>query len=102
MVKKSKVYPSRKLDQFVIRMPNGLRERLVGQANRNKRSTNAEIINILQNSLERNLIIAGTDEGHVGLRDQLARSMEIIMFQSSKAQSLLQQLENANWKTDDK
>ena len=53
MVKKPKIYPSRKLDQFVIRMPEGMREKLAGAAARNKRSMNAEIVSNLQEWIDR-------------------------------------------------
>ena len=37
-------YPSDKLDQFVLRLPDGLRDALKKAAKRNERSMNAEIL----------------------------------------------------------
>ena len=44
-------YPSRLADRFMIRMPDGWRERLKENAARNRRSMNAEILCILQGAL---------------------------------------------------
>lgn len=43
-----KDYPSRKLDQFVVRFPDGMRDRIRDAAAENKRSMNAEIIATLE------------------------------------------------------
>lgn len=44
--------PSRHLDQYVVRFPDGLRDRLKAEAKRNNRSLNAEIIARLESSLD--------------------------------------------------
>lgn len=41
---------SRKLDQYIVRFPDGMRERLKSEAAKNRRSLNAEIIDRLENS----------------------------------------------------
>ena len=41
--------PSRHLDQFVVRMPKGMRDRLKNEAIANGRSLNAEIVSRLHN-----------------------------------------------------
>ncbi|WP_202364420.1 Arc family DNA-binding protein [Mesorhizobium sp. L-2-11] len=42
-----KISPSDLVDKFVLRMPDGMRERIAIEAHRNKRSMNAEIIEVL-------------------------------------------------------
>lgn len=44
-------YPSRLADRFIIRLPDGWRERLKENAARNRRSMNAEVLCILQGAL---------------------------------------------------
>lgn len=40
--------PSRKLDQYIVRFPDGLRDRIKAAAEENKRSMNAEIVATLE------------------------------------------------------
>jgi hypothetical protein len=47
---KEKNYPSRTADQFVVRLPDGMRDRIAESAKANKRSMNAEIVARLQES----------------------------------------------------
>lgn len=49
---KSETYPSRMLDKVVIRLPDGMRERLKRSADNLGRSTNSEIVKRLQSSFE--------------------------------------------------
>ncbi len=44
--------PSRKQDQFIVRMPDGMRERVKKVSELNKRSMNAEIIRAIQAHLK--------------------------------------------------
>lgn len=44
--------PSRGVDQFVLRFPNGIRERIREEAEQNGRSMNSEILDRLEASLE--------------------------------------------------
>lgn len=41
--------PSKTAEQFVVRLPDGMRERIAESAERHSRSMNAEIVQILQN-----------------------------------------------------
>nr|WP_303705420.1 Arc family DNA-binding protein [Brevundimonas naejangsanensis] len=41
-------YPSRASPKMMIRMPNGLRERIQESAKRNRRSANAEVVVVLE------------------------------------------------------
>lgn len=43
-----KPYPSDKLDQYIVRFPNGMRDRIKAAATANSRSMNAEIIATLE------------------------------------------------------
>ncbi|WP_173088923.1 Arc family DNA-binding protein [Devosia sp. 1635] len=44
--------PSRKLDQYIVRFPEGMRDVLKAEAEKNKRSMNAEIVHRLERTLE--------------------------------------------------
>ncbi|QNB13421.1 Arc family DNA-binding protein [Paraburkholderia tropica] len=43
--------PSRSAAQFVVRLPDGMRDRIAAEAEKNKRSMNAEIVARLEASL---------------------------------------------------
>lgn len=45
-------FPSRGLDKFVVRFPDGMRDRIREAAERSGRSMNAEIIHRLQSTLD--------------------------------------------------
>lgn len=59
--------PSRKLDQFPVRMPDGMRDRVKIAAHVNGRSMNAEIVLALEAHLE-----GKGSEGGMSLRDHFA------------------------------
>lgn len=40
--------PSRKMDQFIVRLPDGMRERIKNAADENNRSMNAEVVAALE------------------------------------------------------
>jgi hypothetical protein len=40
--------PSKQLEQFVVRLPDGMREQMKASAERNKRSMNAEIVSAIE------------------------------------------------------
>lgn len=46
------MYPSRDLDKFVLRMPEGMRDNIRIEAVRNKRSMNAEIVYHLERAYD--------------------------------------------------
>ena len=46
-----KIYPSDAQERFMIRMPDGMRDRIALEAKLNKRSMNAEIVSILDSHL---------------------------------------------------
>lgn len=43
--------PIREYDRFIVRLPDGLRERLQQRAKLNDRSMNAEVVSMLENGL---------------------------------------------------
>lgn len=48
---KQALYSSRTADKFVVRLPDGMRERIAGHAKTNHRSMNSEIISRLEESM---------------------------------------------------
>ncbi|TNB46530.1 Arc family DNA-binding protein [Martelella lutilitoris] len=55
-------FPSRELDKYVLRMPDGLRDRIKRVAEENGRSMNAEMIARLEGSLEQDEVSKITKE----------------------------------------
>ena len=51
MQKTKRNYASRKLDQFVVRLPDGMRDEIFEAAKKNNRSMNAEIVARLSESV---------------------------------------------------
>jgi plasmid stability protein len=51
LMTKDKNYPSRVADQFVVRLPDGMRDKIAEEAKKNNRSMNAEIVGRLEASL---------------------------------------------------
>ena len=45
-------YPSSKAEQYIVRFPQGMRERIKARAAENMRSMNSEIVLMLQRGLE--------------------------------------------------
>lgn len=62
MKKVAPTYPSRKLEQFVVRLPDGMRQQLAKLAKRNNRSMNAEIVSILHSGLARSGVKVASTE----------------------------------------
>lgn len=75
----AKKYPSRELDKFILRLPDGMRDAIAASAKANNRTMNAEIILRLQKSFavdppeaRRNLPLVGqSDEGDEALPEGL-------------------------------
>lgn len=49
---KKEQFPSQKLDQYMLRFPDGMRDQLKAEAAKNNRSLNAEIIDRLELTLD--------------------------------------------------
>jgi hypothetical protein len=67
---KQAVYTSRTADKFVVRLPDGMRERVAEVARRNHRSMNSEIIARLDESLEAPVLQANIDPNSVTLHER--------------------------------
>lgn len=59
--------PSRTQDQFIVRLPDGMRDRIKYLADRNGRSMNAEIVSVLEQAFPP-LITASETQIEVALR----------------------------------
>lgn len=86
---------SRTADKFVVRLPDGMRERVAEVARTNHRSMNSEIIDRLEQSLLNNRLKPAQSESPVqsesvdteGLKSELSRAYRIIdrLLQNSTA-----------------
>ncbi|EKY1941887.1 Arc family DNA-binding protein [Cronobacter turicensis] len=93
-------FPSQEMDRFNLRFPEGMRELIAERARRNGRSMNSEIIQIIEDALNRdNLINAAVDEN---ISDKLDESKvselellqeKIIAIQKSEVNLLRKQVE---------
>lgn len=54
--------PSRSLDKFMVRLPDGMRERLAASARANRRSMNAELIIHLDAALAQQSVAVAQSE----------------------------------------
>jgi hypothetical protein len=45
-------FPSERMERFIVRMPDGMRDRIKAEAEKNNRSMNAEIVSLIQYALE--------------------------------------------------
>ena len=54
-------FPSQEMDRFNVRLPAGMRDAIADRAKANGRSMNSEIVQILQDALETEKLIAETD-----------------------------------------
>jgi len=89
------------VEKFVIRLPNGLRDRIRSLSEQNRRSMNSEIIMVLENHIRQTfmdqMIEANPDDGFVpgnrdhhvaNLRDmqtELARRLENLSLEKKEA-----------------
>lgn len=92
------------IERFTVRMPMGMRERIADRAERNGRSMNSEIVQILQDILDGRVqydLPAGVrDSGISGTVDILSANKELLHEQASNYQKqiaeqrlMLEQLE---------
>lgn len=58
-------YPSDKQDQFMVRLPNGMRDKLKEAADRSNRSTNSEIVSRLEESFRVPLVVPDDLAGRI-------------------------------------
>lgn len=72
MSEQKTVYPSRTADQFVIRLPDGMRDRLKEAAHANGRSMNSEIVSRLQSTLDSDVSVKVDMSDDPTLADEVA------------------------------
>lgn len=68
-------YPSRHLDRIMVRLPDGMRDRLKEAANANNRSMNAEVVARLERTFDFNLqeVLIEIARQYRGVNERLAR-----------------------------
>lgn len=75
-----KTFPSDKLDQYIVRFPDGMRDQIKQAAADNGRSMNAEIVQRLQTTLEMDAYVpqenVQTDETALELARALVQRLE--------------------------
>lgn len=72
MSEQKPAYPSRTADQFVIRLPDGMRDRLKEAAHANGRSMNSEIVSRLQSTLDSDVSVKVDMSDDPTLADEVA------------------------------
>ena len=73
---------SRELDKFILRFPDGMRDRIAEAAKANNRSMNAEVVSRLQNSFEKGETgTGGSPDAVVRMLDKRLRKLEGIFDQ---------------------
>ena len=92
--------PSRLAEQFVVRFPNGMRDRIADEAKANGRSMNAEIVHRLQASFDapnqapindgaegivRALGVLPDTQGHQAKKDEISTYIEDEVSRQTKA-----------------
>jgi hypothetical protein len=63
-------FPSRKLDKFILRLPDGMRDAIATFAKANNRTMNAEIVLRLQNSFSSKRPVSGASSGNEADADE--------------------------------
>lgn len=86
----AKRFPSDKLDQYIVRFPDGMRDLLKSEAEKNGRSMNAEIITRLEASL------AGATGGAGGIEQVFTHAIQaLVSRQPAPPKKAIERLENA-------
>lgn len=77
-----KQFPSEQQDQYMLRFPKGMRDRLKAEAEKNKRSLNSEIIARLDDSLLTEQLTTVADESAIKppTAKELKRLAELIVI----------------------
>ncbi len=77
----------RDYDKFMLRFPDGMREAIAERAKANGRSMNSEIVQILQDALERRVVDSQaqlSDSAKVALRQHIDRMVELLKDSDDK------------------
>lgn len=96
-------YPSETQDRFLLRMPDGMRDRLKAEAEANKRSMNAEIVARLEASLSEDFVTkTSAKKGEESLRtlinlvESIYDAAIIALFRRTSPENAKQLLEEYN------
>lgn len=81
-----KPFPSSAQDKFVLRLPDGMRDRIREEADKNNRSMNAEIVSRLEETFqEREYILKETiDKIASGALDEIRRALSEVEIKRSE------------------
>lgn len=102
-----KPYPSETQERFIIRLPEGMRDRIAESAKANNRSMNAEIVARIQNSFEAQedvrQLLAPMEEklneiGRLLLRQEEARTPEEKRYTPEQTRALKEEINKAQRK----
>lgn len=77
-----KTFPSDKLDQYIVRFPDGMRDRIKDEAAKNGRSMNAEIVARLEDSFDTEEVLPLASGALDSLEDSIRQNRE--MLEASK------------------
>lgn len=101
--KKNVAYTSRTADKFVVRLPDGMRDRIAEVAREQHRSMNSEIIARLENSLKQDGVLAHSDDLNLNSpelsqyeRELLIRFRQLAQRQQNALLALIAQDSNNN------
>ena len=94
-----KPFPSETQDRFIVRFPDGMRDRIAEEAKANNRSMNAEIVARLERSFtaEKEVEQTAFESGFEAsmLREEVARLTKLLESQKAEAQKFLQEQSKA-------
>lgn len=90
-LKKNAVYSSRTADKFVVRLPEGMRDRIAEVARAQHRSMNSEIIARLENSLKQDGVLAQSNELNLNSPELSPHERELLI----RFRQLAQRQQNA-------
>ncbi len=77
-IKKNVAYSSRTADKFVVRLPDGMRDRIAEVARNQHRSMNSEIIARLENSLQQEGLLTQGDTLRLDSPELSAHERELL------------------------
>jgi hypothetical protein len=74
---KQAVYSSRTADKFVVRLPDGMREKIAEVARGHHRSMNSEIISRLERSILEEEAVTGVEQPIIGHIDEIIQKLDV-------------------------
>lgn len=89
-----KPFPSETQERFIVRFPDGMRDRISEAAKAGHRSMNAEIVARIRRSFELdeagNVAQTGADQGAAGLKKEIARLCQLLQEHKDAAAGLFE------------